>query len=262
MAVGKEIEKRNHIIGFIEEIETAKKTSKDTFFGWFNGAKDTEEAFISGAWDFSFHIINPIINEIKKPEKLTILEIGHGGGRILASSARFFKKAIGIDIHNENDFLREELLKRGVSNIDLYKVTEPKIPLVDNSVDLVYSFIVMQHIEKIEYFNKYISEIYRVLNKNGLAVIYFGRLYKFSLNKTSKILYWIDRLYEKYKLKKGYIEIPTRVNEVNLRISVNYAKKEAKKNGFIYLKTLVSRKNVPNGINKYGGQNGLILIKK
>ena len=261
MGVGKEIEKRSHIIGFQEEISSINDESIDKFFSWFNNDMDANAAFITGAWDFSYHIITPIMNQIKNPEELTILEIGSGGCRILANAARYFKKAIGVDIHNENDIVLRELNERGISNIELYKNDGYSIPIAENSVDIVYSFIVLQHIEKIEYFIKYLKEINRVLKKDGIAVIYFGRLYKYSFNKTSKLLLWFDRVYEHFMLKGKFIEIPARVNAVNLRISLRYAKKYSKIHGFKVVKILVSRRNVPNGVKLFGGQNGLVLKK-
>ena len=215
-----------------------------------------------GNWDFAFHVALPIAQYIREPEHLHILEIGHGGARILTAASRFFKKAIGVDIHDENDFIMEELHKRGINNIELLKANGENIPLGNDSVDVVYSFIVLQHVEKIEIFNAYLRETCRVLKPDGIAVLYFGREYKYSINKSSNFLYLLDRMYEKIKLKKGYREIPARVNETNLKVSLPYAKKLAEETDFKILKTLVSRRKVPDGVSLYGGQNGLVMSKK
>jgi len=260
MTVGKN-EIKDHITGFKEEIQKVRKNSPKDFFGWFNTAKDKQEAFIRGSWDFAVHIALPISRHINSPENLTLLEIGHGGGRILAAASRFCKIAIGVDIHNENDFVMKHLNMAGIDNIELHKTNGKSIPLKKNSVDVVYSFIVLQHVEKIEIFKNYVNESYRVLKNGGVAVLYFGREYKYSINKSSLLLYHIDRLYENFTLRNGYREIPAKVNETNLKVSLSFAKKIVKQAGFSVLKTLVSRKKVPNGINLFGGQNGLILKK-
>ena len=118
MATGGKIETRNHIIGFKEEISKASNESQNAFFTWFNDAKDTDMSFIRGCWDFDIHIALPLAKYINEPEEKTVLEIGHGGGRILAAVARHFKKVIGIDIHNCNELVEMELKNRGVNNIE------------------------------------------------------------------------------------------------------------------------------------------------
>ncbi len=261
MAVGKNIEKRNHIIGFQEEISKAKNEGLDSFFTWFNAGENEEEAFIRGHWDFVVHILQPMINYVKQPERLTICEIGHGGGRILSAAAGFFGNAIGIDIHDENELVLSALQKRGIYNVKLYKGNGKELPIEDNTVDVIYSFIVFQHLEKIEIFKKYIEESFKKLKPGGIAVIYFGRECKYSKNAQKKWRYQIDLIREKYILPKGYIELESRVNETNLKVTLPFAKKEAKNNGFRILKTLVSKKKVPDGIHLMGGQHGLIIRK-
>lgn len=261
MATGHTIEKRNHITGFKEEISKVKGGSIQKFFTWFNEAKDIEETFIRGSWDFSFHIAYPASKYIKTPENLTALEIGHGGGRLAAAASRHFNKVYGVDIHNENKIVEKELEKRGCKNIELLQTNGSEIPLSNNSIDFVYTIIVLQHVEKIEIFENYISETFRVLKDNGVAVIYFGREARDSLNKPSKFLYLRDRILEYLRLKKGFIEIPSKVNEVNLKLTMMYAKKICRKYGFKIQEELVSRRKVPDGTLLYGGQHGLVIAK-
>ena len=73
------IEKRNHKVGFVEEIQKASRKSKDSFFTWFNTAFDAEASFIRGQWDFFAYIAIPICRYISNPEEKYILEIGYGG---------------------------------------------------------------------------------------------------------------------------------------------------------------------------------------
>lgn len=249
---------KNNIKGFQQDISKARNKTKDDFFTWFNKAKDANHSFIQGYWDFAYHILFPVAEYISNPEEKSILEIGHGGGRMLAAASKFFKNAIGIDIHNENDFVLENLNERGIRNVKLLRSNGESIPLDDQVVDVVYTFIVLQHVGDIKIFKNYIKETYRVLRNNGIAILYFGRYYKFSYNKDSKLLYYIDRIIEKLSLKKGYIEIPAKVNHTNLKVSLSLAKKISKRQNFKILKVLVSRKKSSNLL---GGQNGLILKK-
>lgn len=252
----------NQIIGFRKVISQAKNKSKENFFTWFNSAKNTEDSFKKGKFDFFFHIFLPIKKFLRDANKKTILEIGHGGCRILAAAAAFFNEAIGVDIHNENAYVLKELNKRGINNVKLFKTDGRSIPVPDCSIDVVYSFIVLQHVEKIDIFKEYLKETYRVLRFGGIAILYFGRLYKFSFNRSSKILYLIDRIYEKFRFNKGYLEIPNvKINHTNLRISLAYAKKYVKSLNFKNLKTTVSYRQSQDRRILYGSQNGLLLKK-
>jgi len=262
MATGKKIEKRSHLIGFKEEINRARESSKDSFFTWFDAAQDTNSSFVRGAWDFSAHFAYPVAKYISNPESKTALEIGYGGGRILAAAAQHFNYVIGIDLHKHLDLVKDELNSRGIKNFEIHVTDGKSIPLNDASVDVVFSFIVFQHLEKIDIFLKYLEETYRVLKQGGVAVLYFGRFRHFSNNRDKKYLYLLDRLYERLVLREGFREIPARVNETNLIVTLNYAVKSAKAFNFKICEVLVSRKKVPDGFNLYGGQHGFILTKQ
>ncbi len=261
MTIGKEIEKRGHITGFREEIKKAAKLSDDTFFTWFDSAKNMNAAFIRGSWDFMMHIAQPSAIFLKNPEECVALEIGYGGGRLSAAASRCFRKIIGIDIHDQSQKVGQVLRDRGIENFELLTTDGNEIPVNDDTIDFVYSFIVLQHVEKYEVFIKYLSEVHRVLKLNGIAVIYFGRPYLFSINRSSKILYYIDKIVERIRMPRGFKEIAAQVNCTNLIVSMPHAKATAKKYGFKVLKELVSHKKVPDGIRLFGGQYGLILEK-
>ena len=261
MAIGKEIETRGHITGFQEEIAKAANSSENDFFTWFADAKDKDAAFIRGNWDFSIHIVQACARFLSNPEEKVALEIGHGGGRVIAAASRYFKQVIGIDVHENNSRVEDELKNRGVRNLRLEKTNGREIPLGDATVDFIYSFVVLQHVEKMGIFEKYLQESSRVLKKDGIAVLYFGRRCSFSVNKTSRLLYLLDRMAEIVFLPNGYRELPARVNETNLIVSLPKAKRLARNAGFEILGDLVSRKIVPDGVRLYGGQNGLILRK-
>ena len=260
MGTGDHIEHRDHITGFKEEI-TKAASSRDGFFTWFNSAKDADAAFVRGGWDFMFHVGLPITPYLSAPEDKTVLEIGHGGGRILQAACRCFKAGIGIDIHEKNALVEEELHRQGVTNVTLHQSTDGSLVVGDAAVDLVYSFIVLPHVERMAILLNYLSETARVLKPGGLAVLYFGRYTRFSHNQRSATLYWLDRFLENMLMPHGYRELPAKVNEYNLLVTLPCAKREAKRRGLWPLRTLVSRKNVPDGVRRYGSQHGLLLQK-
>jgi len=261
MATGKKIETRGHIIGFREEIDRAGHQGRDAFFTWFDNVQNTNVAFLRGQWDFMVHIALPLSKYITNPEDKIALEIGHGGGRILLAACRSFKKAIGIDVHNNNKLVEAELKSRGAFNFELIKANGSTIPVEDSTVDIVYSFIVLQHVEKIDICRCYFKETYRVLKPEGMAILYFGRRCPWSLNSESHFDYLVDRFSERFRLSRGFEELQAKVNCTNLVLSLRYAKKLANETGFVVLKKCVSRKKVPDQISLYGGQHGLVLKK-
>lgn len=261
MATGQQIETRGHVVGFKEEISKAADANDNAFFTWFDAAKDKDTAFVRGCWDFSLHMASEFAPFISHPEDKVIMEIGHGAGRLLAAASRSFKHAIGVDIHENNEKVAEELNAHGIENFTLFQSDGKSLPVPDQNVDCVYTFIVMQHLERIEVFESYLKEIHRVLKNGGVAVIYFGRKYKQSINRDSRWRYLLDKWMEGVRMPKGYEELPAKVNMTNLRVSLAYASKKVKEAGFTVHKELVSKKTVPDGANLYGGQNGLVLIK-
>ena len=75
------------------------------------------------------------------------------------------------------------------------------------------------------------------------------------------VLVRLDRLLEPLLLWKGYEELPAPVNSTNLRVSLRQATSLARAIGFEVVRTLVSRRRVPDGAALYGGQHGLVLKK-
>lgn len=261
MGRGDTVETRSHVTGFREEISKAAERGADAFFTWFDNAADTNAAFVRGQEDFRVHIAEPAFQYLSAPSKLKALEIGYGGGRLLAAACRCFQTAVGVDIHPHRAMVAKELNKRGVTNFTLLETTGNQIPVDDASIDFVYSFIVLQHVEKVATFTAYVREASRTIRPGGVAVLYFGRRAVFSQGRSSRLLYLADRILEGLVLRGRYHEMPAVVNDINLIVSLAYASRVATQNGFQVLRRLVSRKNAPGGGRTYGAQHGLILRK-
>lgn len=261
MPIGPNIEQRGHITGFRDEISKAASRSEDEFFKWFDAAGSVDESFIRGEWDFALHIAGQIAPWMEKPEEKTILEIGYGGGRILSAAARAFRRAVGVDIHNHHEFVAKVLQARGMANIELLGTDGSAIPCPDNSIDVVYSFIVMQHMERIAIWQSYLRETFRVLRPGGLAMLYFGRWAPLSLGRERPLAYLAERFCERFFLRQGYKEIPAHVNDTNLIITLPFAEKFARSLGFVPLRKTVSHRRVPDGLSIFGSQHGLLLRK-
>lgn len=258
MAIGAQ-KTTNHISGFKEEIRRVSKSGRDIFLNWFDesgGDRDTN--YVKGHCEFVLYILMPTLYIVKDLKSKTALEIGYGGGRLLSAACYYFKEVIGVDIHENASVVKAELNRRDINNFKLLQNDGKSIPVKGASIDFVYSFIVLQHVEEIGIFNNYIKETYTVLRRGGVAVLFFGRLYQKSSNTGSKILFWTDKFLEKIH-RKGYTQVLAEVNCTNLKVSLDYAKKKSRQEGFTILKEGVTRK-LPDMI-KYGGQYFLILKK-
>jgi len=92
------------------------------------------------------------------------LEIGCGIGRLMKPMGEYYKHIIGLDFSPR--MLEES--KEYLPGADVRLIKDDwNFPVKDDSVDLVYSVIVFQHIPNMEIIRKYLAEAYRVLNPGG-----------------------------------------------------------------------------------------------
>lgn len=261
MAVGRDVDRGGHVSGFIQDISEVSRASDDSFFTWFANAKSSDEALVKGEYDFVSHVWEPIqrLSADFNISTATALELGYGGGRLLAAACRRFYRVIGVDIHTEIDRVGQMLKAQGLNNFELRQTDGQSIPVANASVDFAYSFIVLQHVEFVAVFQRYIRELARTVKPGGFAIIYFGRYKLFSFNTNSKILLNIDRILEKIFLPQGYREIKAKVNCTNLLVSLRYAIMLCRKEGFSIKSSLVSQRQGGFRETLFGGQNGLII---
>lgn len=248
----KTISDDEHRQRYSEAIKVSRLSGIHEFQSWFNVSKNLQQTIIRGYWDFAFHILTrKVCEHIDKPEEKIALEIGYGGGRILNAAASFFKEVIGVDIHEEQESVEEFLSSQGKSNFKLIKTYGSNIDVDSNSVDLVYSFIVLQHLPTYQSFTSYVREIYRCLKPGGIAQLYFGKFTKLSL--ICQLRYFLQ----------GYKEISeSQVNHTSLVIMAKKVKRLCKNMGFVIIETGTSYKRVPDGYSQIkGGQKYITIMK-
>jgi len=237
---------------YVEAIKQARLGGMHSFQSWFNKSKDINQTITRGYWDFSIHILTSRVCElIKEPEQKRALEIGYGGGRLLNAACSYFKEVIGIDIHDEQEIVDTFLRSQGKSNFRLIKTSGRTIDVESESLDFIYSFIVLQHLPSFDTFVSYIEESHRVLKPSGVAQLYFGRFS--SLKLLERLRYFA----------RGYKEIPEApVNHTSLVVRLSKAKKICKDIGFTVVDWGTSYKHVPDGYPKVkGGQSFVTLLK-
>ena len=138
-----------------------------------NGKSISEKEFReSGEVDYKTLVLDdPILRENIKAHN-NVLEIGCGTGRVTEFFAGDFKHVYAADISRSMiEQARERLAK--FPNIELIETNGFEYPIVSNAVDLVFSYIVFQHMPNKEIIEKNLCEIGRILRVGGIAKIQF-----------------------------------------------------------------------------------------
>jgi len=231
---------------YIDAVAEAEAAGDEQFFFWFDVSSSLEDYFSGGERTFEGEILTPTVMKALGPtDNLSALEIGHGGGRILTAACSKFQHVTGIDVHRSNNPVERKLAESGFDNFVLHSTDGTSIPNETNSLDFVYSYIVLMHIPGIETFRRYIAETSRVLRPGGVAQLFYGRYSRMS---------WKARL---RWFPAGYREITSaQTNHTSLVITKRTAHKLAKEAGFNVLDSGSSLR--PDGIQK-GIQNYMTL---
>ena len=171
---------------------------------------DVKQMFdsIAPRYDFLNHFLSlgidriwrrKAIGIIKKHRHKRILDIATGTGDMAILASKLKPELIaGVDISGEMiKFQQKKLIKRGLDHLIKPRVADGEyLPFESGNFDVVMTAFGVRNFEDLE---KGLSEMHRVLNKNGLAVIlefsspkglFFKQLFKFYF---SNILPWIGR---------------------------------------------------------------------
>ena len=140
-----------------------------------------EKLSIQETWDkiaFSFDKTRnqPWSQCIEFMEKTTLtknfVDIGCGNGRHLIPSTNIFDYSIGVDLSkNLLKIINQKIQKQSIKNISLIHANAYNLPIKSNSVDTVLYIATLHNIKGRENRIKSLQEIYRILAKNGKAMV-------------------------------------------------------------------------------------------
>jgi len=149
------------------------------------GKRITKDQFRdSGANDYMEYIFtDDLIMDIPRlsADLVTIVDLGCGIGRMTEFMVDDFDKVVGIDVSHEMIMMARERLK-GVNNVLLIETDGEILPLENRSIDIVFSYLVFQHIKERKIVKSNFKEVYRVLKPGGLFKVRI-RSDKVSLDK-------------------------------------------------------------------------------
>lgn len=131
-------------------------------------------------------------------DKKSIVDYGCGTGRLTQFMAKDFKKVIGIDISNK--MISEAKAKFDkLKNVEFYENDGQSILLPDNSVDIVFAYLVFQHIKKRPMVQNAFKDIFRVLTPGGIFKVLMR-----SDKQKNMDNWWSGVEYSPEKIKKVY----------------------------------------------------------
>jgi len=161
---------------------------------------DLESFFQSGEDDYN-RLVAPILTKLGfATDRKVMLEVGCGVGRVTRSFARRFAKVMALDISQEM-LERGRELQRNCDNIVWVQGNGPafkSIPL--DSVDFVFSYLVLQNFPTEVLVLQSIREMLRVLKPGGIFLFQFNASRTSSMNWKGRLAWgivdvlWILRL--------------------------------------------------------------------
>lgn len=145
------------------------------FQSWFDCSGSEHQAYANGIIDFYHRILTPdVLSLLGDPRDKKSFEIGFGGGRLMNAALNTFSECVGIDITtlDVRNYVKSNLDSRHGDRTKLYHRDECHM-IDDNSIDFVYSFIVIQHFDSFDEVKFYVQLIKRILKSKGIGRLFF-----------------------------------------------------------------------------------------
>ncbi|OGH18281.1 MAG: hypothetical protein A2868_01530 [Candidatus Levybacteria bacterium RIFCSPHIGHO2_01_FULL_40_15b] len=153
--------------------KNAKKYIDATF-----GDDITEEQFRKhGKEEYTNHIaLDKILTS-----RETIVDWGSGIGRLTEFMSNDFKKAIALDISQTMIEKGKQRLQK--ENVEFVKFDGWTVPIQNDSIDIVFAFLVFQHCKSRGMVEASYEEIYRILKKGGIFKVLMTNKERESLSR-------------------------------------------------------------------------------
>jgi SAM-dependent methyltransferase len=182
-----------------------ERARKDAFYYVATWRQDwTVETFLESGEEEYRNLVQPVLDELQfAPEGGSMLEVGCGAGRMTASFARRFASVYALDISEEMQDLAKQHLA-GFQNIDWVLGNGTNLSAIPSeSVDFVFSYLVLQHLPAEDLAMAYVREILRVLKQGGMLLFQFNSAKHPTMNWKGRLAWGaVDTLWA-LNLKQG-----------------------------------------------------------
>lgn len=154
------------------DINKDKQVSFDDYVETYQRVVQSSIDFIGQDVDFFIELKANILIDIAKKyfpdiDKIKVLDIGSGIGLTDSYLAHKIKNLYGVDV--ESGIINKAKTRNPSVNYSQYNGL--KLPFNDNEFDITLAINVMHHVNPADWKN-FASEMYRVVKKGGLAVLF------------------------------------------------------------------------------------------
>src|SRR5215469_2183931 len=167
-----------------------ERARKNAFLYIASWNKDWDEAsfFASGEVDYQ-NLVAPVLERLAfDPSDKAMAEIGCGVGRMTRSFARQFRTVFAVDISDEMQIRAKTLLSKCSNVIWILSEGQSLAGLSSNSLDFVFSYLVLQHFPSTELVAGAIQEMIRTLKPGGVYLFQFNSFLRPNMNWKGRLL--------------------------------------------------------------------------
>jgi SAM-dependent methyltransferase len=150
---------------------------------------DPESFFQSGEQDYA-ELVAPVLLKLGfEPKGSSMLEVGCGVGRVTRSFAERFASVLALDV-SEEMLERGKELNQGHPNITwLHGDGKTFVAVPSQSVDFVFSYLVLQHLPSTDLVLGYVREMLRVLKSGGVYLFQFNGCFAQTMNWKGRFIW-------------------------------------------------------------------------
>lgn len=138
----------------------------------------------------------------------SILDFGCGTGRLTEFMTKDFNKVIGVDI-SATMIAQAKARLKDLKNVELFEIDGASIPLPGRSVDIVFAYLVFQHIKERNMVENAFGEIFRVLAEAGILKVLLRSDKQKNMNR-----WWSGVDYNEESIKIVYEKIGFRLLKI------------------------------------------------
>ncbi|HXJ86093.1 MAG TPA: class I SAM-dependent methyltransferase [Candidatus Binatia bacterium] len=130
--------------------------------------------FASGEQDYA-RLVEPVLQTFGfAASGKSVVEFGCGAGRMTRSFAQHFQSVFAVDISSEMQARAKSYLSEFSNICWVLSDGESISEIPDNHVDLVFSYLVLQHMPSREIVFRVICEMIRILRPGGIFLFQFN----------------------------------------------------------------------------------------